>query len=119
MVVDVVEAGCSVAVAAQGFDAQVEFPRLQGATPLEHHVLEEVGEAGLVRSFHATTGSAPKVQADHRCVWQVQLHQGGSVGELTTLRFRQRCGVQTWQRLEILGLPHSAGRIAQSVVPEP
>ena len=91
----VVEAGGCIAVAPKRFDALVKFTGLKAVTSFEDHVLEEVGDPRLPGGLHSTAGAAPKVKADHRCIRQIELHQGRSVGELTTLRFRQRSGVQT------------------------
>ena len=80
VVVNVIESGGGIAVAAHRFNAQVEFPRPQPLAALEHHVLEEVGHAALPGSLEHTAGPAPEVEADQGGVGQGQIHHAGAVG---------------------------------------
>jgi hypothetical protein len=88
VVVDIVEAGGGVAVAPKGLHSVIELTGRQLLAALEHHVLEEVGDARFLQGFARTAGAAPEIDADHGSLRQIDLHQGGPVAQLLLLRLR-------------------------------
>ena len=62
VVMNVVEAGGGIAIAAKGLHPAIELTGGQTLAALEHHVLKEVGQAALPRALPGAAGPAPKIQ---------------------------------------------------------
>ena len=81
MVVHVIEAGGCIAAATQGLNPQVEFAGPEALAALEHHVLEEMGQARFVGGFGGAAGAAPEVHTGHGGLGQVQAHHCGPLAQ--------------------------------------
>jgi len=98
VVVHVVEARGGIAVAAQGLHLQIEFTGLEALAALEHHVFKKVGQTRFIAAFAGAASSAPQIEAHHRSLRQIDLHEIHAIAEGAALRLRQRLLNQTGRR---------------------
>ena len=85
VIVHVIEAGGGIAAAAQGLNPQVEFAGPEALAALEHHVLEEMGQARFGWRFGGAAGAAPEVHTGHGGLGQVQAHHRGPLAQAPLL----------------------------------
>ncbi len=80
-----VVAGESVVGTAQGLSPPVDLARSEARRALEHHVLEEMGEAAVAGRLVARAGAVAERRGDHRRLVVLEHADGEAVGETRQL----------------------------------